>query len=71
MLDYLLEDWMPWYPKNKDFSLVDINRYVHFELIVLLYFHAKQKYLMPTWCYNVAHDPSFHISVLHEKQFVL
>ena len=27
MLDYLLEDWMPWYKDNRDYSTLDVNRY--------------------------------------------
>jgi hypothetical protein len=26
MLDYLLEDWMPWFRENRDFSTLDPNR---------------------------------------------
>lgn len=26
MLDWLLEDWMPWYRNNRDYSTLDINR---------------------------------------------
>lgn len=26
MLDFLLEDWLPWYQYNRDYSTVDINR---------------------------------------------
>ena len=27
MLDFLLEDWMPWYQENKDYSTLDPNRF--------------------------------------------
>ena len=27
MLDYLLEDWMPWYKDERDYSTLDVNRY--------------------------------------------
>ena len=27
MLNFLLEDWMPWYESNMDFSTLDANRY--------------------------------------------
>lgn len=27
MLDFLLEDWMPWYTWNRDYSTMDVNRY--------------------------------------------
>lgn len=26
MLDFLLEDWMPWYNYNRDYSTMDVNR---------------------------------------------
>ena len=28
MLDYLLEGWMPWYKDERDFSTLDVNRYI-------------------------------------------
>ena len=28
MLDYLLEDWMPWYKDERDYSTLDVNRYI-------------------------------------------
>ena len=28
LLNYILEDWMPWYQTNYDFSLLEVNRYV-------------------------------------------
>ena len=27
MLDYLLEDWMPWFRDQRDYSTLDVNRY--------------------------------------------
>ena len=27
MLNYVLDDWMPWHRENYDFSTIDINRY--------------------------------------------
>ena len=27
MLDFLLEDWMPWYQENRDYSTLDPNRF--------------------------------------------
>ena len=27
MLDWLLEDWMPWFRENRDYSTIDVNRY--------------------------------------------
>ena len=27
MLDYLLEDWMPWFGDERDYSTLDVNRY--------------------------------------------
>ena len=27
MLNYVLDDWMPWHCENYDFSTIDINRY--------------------------------------------
>ncbi len=27
MLDYLLEDWMPWFRDERDYSTLDVNRY--------------------------------------------
>ena len=29
MLNYIVEEWMPWYKDSYDFSLIDINRLVH------------------------------------------
>jgi len=34
MLDYLLEDWMPWYESNRDYSTMDVNRYALFQLVM-------------------------------------
>jgi len=34
MLDYLLEDWMPWYESNRDYSTMDVNRYAIFQLVM-------------------------------------
>ena len=28
MLDYLLEDWMPWYKDERHYSILDVNRYI-------------------------------------------
>jgi hypothetical protein len=28
MLDYILEDWMPWYKEERDYSTLDVNRYM-------------------------------------------
>ena len=30
MLDFLLEDWMPWYKDNRDYSTLDPNRFIEF-----------------------------------------
>ena len=35
MLDFLLEDWMPWNKKNRDYSTLDPNRLVKFPLDIL------------------------------------
>ena len=29
MLDFILEDWMPWYKENKDYSTLDPNRFIN------------------------------------------
>ena len=29
MLDFLLEDWMPWYKENRDYSTLDPNRFTN------------------------------------------
>ena len=28
MLNFILEDWMPWHKNNRDFSTLDVNRYI-------------------------------------------
>ncbi len=27
MLNFVLDEWMPWHKENRDFSKIDINRY--------------------------------------------
>jgi len=27
MLNYILDEWMPWHTNNYDFSTIDVNRY--------------------------------------------
>lgn len=34
MLNYLLEDLMPWYTEQYDFSLLEVNRYIHYKITV-------------------------------------
>lgn len=29
MLDWILDDWMPWHKDCRDFSTLDVNRYVN------------------------------------------
>lgn len=41
MLNYILDEWMPWYKTSYDFTYVDINRYIF--IIILSY--ANVKYL--------------------------
>lgn len=28
LLNFILEEWMPWYTKSYDFSLLEVNRFV-------------------------------------------
>ena len=46
MLDYLLEDWMPWFRNNRDFSTLDPNsRFPRFiRLCITVSFSGVQKY---------------------------
>lgn len=37
MLDFLLEDWMPWYNENRDFSTLDPNRFEIYQCVILFY----------------------------------
>lgn len=39
MLNFLLEDWMPWYWYSRDYSVMDVNRYVHFLCLSAQGFH--------------------------------
>ena len=32
MLDFILENWMPWYKENKDYSTLDPNRFAKVSL---------------------------------------
>ena len=31
MLNFILDEWMPWHTENYDFSTIDVNRFVHAE----------------------------------------
>ena len=33
MLDWILEDWMPWYKDCRDFSKLDVNRFVQLQTL--------------------------------------
>ena len=37
MLNFILEEWMPWYDECYDFSTIDINRYSFFEMLCCLH----------------------------------
>ena len=41
MLNFILEEWMPWYDECYDFSTIDINRYSYFFLNVVSYLCLK------------------------------
>ena len=37
MLNYMLDEWMPWHHENYDFSTIDINRWVLWQFISLFF----------------------------------
>ena len=35
LLNFKLEEWMPWYTQSYDFSLLEVNRFVQSTVLVL------------------------------------